>query len=644
MSNLHKISAVLCVLLIGCFSEKSDKQPSDLPSPEEIQINDWIDYAISLEDTDTDSSIYYYQKAGKLADSINSYNGKIRYAYNYSVILNQRGKFLESETLNRNALHLAQVKNDTLNIAKGFNNIANTFNYRSLYDTAYFYYLASIDYFKKVDFPQLYIIYLNAGAALSDLGRYEEAITYYDQSLSLAKAANDSIQIIKILNNKGNVAGFKKENEQALIHFYEAIPYSQNHIHSEAVAQLYGNLANIFTNLLELDSALLYYQKYYDISEKQGNEQNMGIALHGFSAVNFEQKKYKIANDYSIKSLQYLYPEQSNHTMKLYNHIAQIKHKLGAFDSSYFYFSKYIELRDKIQQEEIQQSISQAEKKYQLAQKEEELLAKELQLTKSKWENRKKNWYLTVTAILMLTSGTIAYLLSRNIKQKNKLFIAEREMLQKQKEMSVLKAGIEGAASERLRIAKELHDDLGTGLTSIRFMAEKIVIQNIDEIHQSSRKIQESIKHLTEQIGEIIWSMNSDTNTLDDLITYVRSKMATALDENDFDFQFNAPNDIPDIKLSGFFRRNTYLLVKEAVHNSIKHSGGNNLHINIFISSTLIIFIKDNGKGFSENNIGGEGNGFKNMAQRVHSLNGTWNQYSEQGAIIQFQIPLPEMV
>lgn len=628
--------------VFACGQKIKDIECQDAEeSIDEKKINEWIDSAVEFEDVNIDSAIYFYQKAGKLADSILSYNGKIRFAYNYSVVLNNSGKFEESEQLNREALRLAQQENDTLNMAKGFNNIANTFNYRSLYDTAYVYYIQSVVYFKRVDFPKLYIIYSNIGAVLEGLERHDEAIDYYNKAYLSAKEMKDSLMILSILNNKGVALNFKSSQEEAIQTFQDAFRYIGYNKESLYTAQLYGNYANSLKQVGQLDSSLYYYQKSYDISKKQENSENLGIALQGFAQVYFQKMDYQRADFYGNEALEKLSLDPTHDKLLLYKLLADIKYHIGDHERSYIYFSRYITLRDILQHTEIQKTISQAEKKYQLSQKEEELLMKELQLTKSELQHRKKNWYIIVGLFLVVTLAGISYLLYGNIKQRNRLFIAERDSLHKEKEMSVLRAGLEGAATERFRIAQELHDDLGTGLTSIRFLAEKITKQGGELEVQISKKIQEATQSLTEQINEIIWSMNTERDTLDELLTFIRVKIATLLDGNDIIYKIYFPEDIPTITLSGFFRRNMYLLVKEAVHNAIKHSGADCIKIEVEVVPHLKIRIIDNGDGISIQKQEMMGNGLKNMEQRIRSLSGSWEIFFENGTVVYFDVPYP---
>ncbi len=633
------------IFLFCCFSiifyscNNKNATAEEQLDPIEVQIHEWIDKAIQLEDVNIDSAAFYYLKAGDLADSVDSYWGKIRFAYNYSVVLNQKGEYLASEKVNRKALELALQKDDTINIAKGYNNVANTFNSRSMYDTAYVYYLQSAAYFNKANSTQhLCILYSNIGTVLSDMERLEEAIDYYNKALLLAQEANDSLYIFSVLNNKGIALSLKKHNDAAMAAFKEALPYAQRFPQSFSTAQLYSNYANTLKQTGQLDSALLYYQKYYDLSILLGNKAGQGIALQGMAMVYFKMKNYKKAEEYSQKASSSQTDYQYDNTLSLFKLKADISYYTQAYDSSYFYFVKYIELRDTIQQLEIQKTISQAEKKFQLALKEEELLNKELELNNSQIESKKKSWYLLISTFFVAAFGIISYFSYRYIKQRNKLFEAERINLQKDKEISVMLASFKGAEEERFRIAKELHDDLGTELTSIRFLTEKMIHQSKEEQQESNQKVQLSIKGLIEQMNEIVWSMNAESNSLEELILYIRSKIGLILNENNLEYQFEIPNEVPDIELSGFYRRNVYLMVKEAIHNAIKHSKATQITIKLAFSPDLKITVIDNGIGFDEDVIK-TGNGLKNMKQRVKSLQGSLKMTNNKGTNIEFIVP-----
>lgn len=400
----------------------------------------------------------------------------------------------------------------------------------------------------------------------------------------------------------------------------------------------YSNLANAYQLTNRNIPALENYQKALVFFEKLGDDDGRGQALMGHAIVYFNMKEYVQAEQFAERAISYL-QEHPTSRLALYKLLAEVKYNLNKFTESRDYFSKHIALQKEMQNLQIQESISDAEKKFQVAQKEEELAVKELLLTKSALENRKKDFYLVMMIVISVALVLISMLFLRNMRQRSKLFKIERDNLAKEKEVSVLKANIDGAKAERTRIAKELHDDLGTGLTSIRFLAERLSTPEQQQQIDNATRIKQSARTLTEQMNEIVWSMNTESDSLAELLIYIRTKIAAFLEENDIDFAFDMPAEIPDKTLSGLFRRQVYLTIKEAVNNAVKHAATSRIDIQIRVEPDLIITVRDHGKGFSEDEQWGAGHGIRNMKDRVQSLSGQIEISFENGTRVRITIP-----
>ena len=180
-------------------------------------------------------------------------------------------------------------------------------------------------------------------------------------------------------------------------------------------------------------------------------------------------------------------------------------------------------------------------------------------------------------------------------------------------------------SNERSRIASEMHDELGSGLTSIRMLSEiaggKI---NRDLIPKSEiEKIERSAGNLSENLREIIWTMNTRFDKLDDFIVYVRSYAVEYFDESTISFHFKSPNNVPAVTLNGELRRNVFLCFKEALHNIVKHSGATVASLSFTVGDNLLIAeIKDNGIGIDGNKMNKFGNGLSTMQERMNKLGG----------------------
>ena len=197
-------------------------------------------------------------------------------------------------------------------------------------------------------------------------------------------------------------------------------------------------------------------------------------------------------------------------------------------------------------------------------------------------------------------------------------------------------------SNERARIASEMHDELGSGLTSIRMLSE-IAVGKIDHAataRSEIEKIEKSATNLSENLREIIWTMNTRFDKLDDFIIYVRSYAVEFFDESRIHFQFSSPDIIPEITLNGELRRNVFLCIKEALNNIMKHSRATEASLIIDLSelTNLVIEIKDNGIGIDAGKMNKSGNGITTMKERLKKFGGSLEMEINGGTRLLFKI------
>lgn len=211
--------------------------------------------------------------------------------------------------------------------------------------------------------------------------------------------------------------------------------------------------------------------------------------------------------------------------------------------------------------------------------------------------------------------------------------------LHKQKQELELQNAV---AVERARISTELHDDLGSGLSTIRILSQSLngygnAIGKSTEVE----KISNHSNELIQKMREIVWALNNENDTLDQLISYIRLQTATLLDNVSIAYKFTITESIPEMKVTGGNRRHIQLLIKEAVHNIIKHAQASEVIFTIDITNAFNIEIYDNGKGIAEKNISSfTGNGIKNMKKHASALNGSLIIENHIGTKVKLSTPL----
>ncbi|MEO7265128.1 MAG: histidine kinase [Ferruginibacter sp.] len=250
--------------------------------------------------------------------------------------------------------------------------------------------------------------------------------------------------------------------------------------------------------------------------------------------------------------------------------------------------------------------------------------------------SQKRKILLWTSLVGLFALLIIGLLLSRNYRQKQILNQQSLKILKEEEELQ-RKMAVE---KERTRIAADIHDDLGAGLSTIRFLSEKVKRNSFSDVTKTdAEKIVTNANELVQNMNELIWAMNEKNDTLEDLIFYTRSYTAEYAEDNNLDFDIHLPEIIPVLMISGELRRNIFLTVKESLHNIVKHACAKKITLNISANENLIIRLKDDGMGFS-GNTKGVGNGQKNMQKRMQSIDGSITITEKDGLEVTIYVPL----
>ncbi|MFZ1788566.1 MAG: histidine kinase [Saprospiraceae bacterium] len=221
-------------------------------------------------------------------------------------------------------------------------------------------------------------------------------------------------------------------------------------------------------------------------------------------------------------------------------------------------------------------------------------------------------------------------------KNQNELDLVNAQL----REQTLLLEKQQALQNERTRIAGEMHDDLGGGLTNIKFLSQR-VIKKMDDVEQKVQvqKIMDHAQSLVSNMSEIIWAMNAGFDTLDNLIAYSRRYAKEFLTDHGIELQFKVIGISEGISMSGENRRNVFLVIKEALHNTIKHAEARHFTMEYHIGSTIHLLLQDDGNGLPDQ-ININGNGLENIRKRVIDLGGTITFDGSKGMTIQMKLPI----
>jgi signal transduction histidine kinase len=203
-------------------------------------------------------------------------------------------------------------------------------------------------------------------------------------------------------------------------------------------------------------------------------------------------------------------------------------------------------------------------------------------------------------------------------------------------------------AHERERIARDLHDDLGSSLARISLLSGllKADRDNPRQIESHAVKISQSADQTVRALEEIVWAVRPGSDSLQSLVEYIAHFANELFDGGGIHCRLDLPADLPARPLPPEIRHNIFLAVKEALTNALKHAAAHEVLVRAqAVDDALEIEVQDDGKGF-DTNAGGRGHGLGNMRRRVQAMGGEVDIQSRpgQGTIVRLRLhfaPVP---
>jgi len=183
----------------------------------------------------------------------------------------------------------------------------------------------------------------------------------------------------------------------------------------------------------------------------------------------------------------------------------------------------------------------------------------------------------------------------------------------------------------RNKISNDLHDDIGSTLSSISILSEVAAREKEQKSKRILGEINERSHLLMEKMDDIVWSISTQNDTIGNLFSRIQQFASTILEARNIDYEFRVPDKLKEMKLDMQRRQHIYLVLKEAINNLIKYSGCSTVCILAEYSGGLLkIEVADDGKGFDTTQQS-SGNGLLNMQKRAEAMRGKFCIASSPG-------------
>lgn len=544
--------------------------------------------------SDIRTSIEYFSKNLKDAESINYKRGMAEANNKLGLAYYLNGQYEKSTNSFLRSIELFDELDDTEKLAYVYGEFGYQLKRRDL-EKANFYMLRAIKIAKKNEHDSILIkLYDNYGV-LKEMGsQLDSAEYYYEFALKRKRSQKDSIGIPYTLNKLAGIHELKGNRAEAFRYMKLSDKYRENERGMFGRAENYAMYGDLYKTFGNIDSAIINYKKCLDIAFEEG--------------INFLVR-------YSYKQLTGLFQ------------------KKGMYKEAFNNLDKFVAYQDSVLNAEVQKKVAQLEIKYESEKKDRQLAESELELSQL---NSRLYLLGGISLVLILLSFGIY----NNQKKKRERIKKELIMQNKLSNAELLNRMNE----EKLKISRELHDNIGSQLT---FMVSSLDNLNITENDESKRrKIQNLSKFGKDTLHDLrntVWAIKNHDADFDHLLLKINELVQNI--NNNIDKINVEVNSIADdsIKLTTTQRLNIYRIIQEAIQNSLKHSDADKIELNIEpANGKLVIDINDNGKGFNpavekSNN----GNGLLNMESRCKECGGEFKvESSEKGTKIICEISL----
>ena len=200
---------------------------------------------------------------------------------------------------------------------------------------------------------------------------------------------------------------------------------------------------------------------------------------------------------------------------------------------------------------------------------------------------------------------------------------------------------------ERVRVARDIHDDLGTSLTAIGYWGAWAArdSKTLPEAQEQLLSIADRTQELGRKLDETVWAVSPKNDSSSRLATYLCHFIEEFLEPRNIRCRLRVAPELPEVELTTETRHNVLLVVKEAVNNAAKHAQASEVTLHVEAErGVMTIEVADNGLGFRPEVTDQKGNGLKNMAARMAEIGGQFEVRSApgKGTTICLRLPLPQ--
>ncbi|WP_214227343.1 ATP-binding protein [Pedobacter sp. B4-66] len=627
MSNLSsysfrlKLMVFLCLILGESKGQIKPVYESDKYKADSIRIKQLLDSGFKVVDAQPDKAENYCKKALEIANNTGNLKGVIAANNTYVIVLLIQGKYRGALDVASKSVALSkQVKSDA-HLAQSYSRrgLAGIFlghfqmAANNLLDAAII--LERIG--SKLEIQKSFNI---LSIVFTELKDKKKSLEYALSAESLGRSNKDLSADIMTLMQLARARALNNQFEISNSLFDKLLPLVKKKEDIGTLTYTYVYMAELAVQERKYKKALDLYQIAYKLAVQLKIPDCLIYTNGGLARVYYELNDYQKSEYHLLQGISYARKVESENMLReLLLLGSELKEKQNELRDALHYRKEYEQLNARLLGLDLQQSIQRLEAEFQNSVKEREIAQQKLLNAKNQLKISQKDNYIVISIFVIVTLAAFTLLIYFWYRNKQRIANKNLVLLQKEKEMQVLRAMIDGEETERSRLAKDLHDGVG-GLLSATKMHLSILQndQNYPDIHNHFNHTVSMLDSASQEIRMIAHNLAPEL-----LVKFGLNKALAAyfsrLQSPKFKINYLKVGEVP--RLESNFELLVYRVIQELINNVIKHAHSNYVLVQMsYHENALSITVEDNGVGVKMGE--SEGLGFNNLKSRVDAVNG----------------------
>jgi len=562
------------------------------------------------EQEDFEKEAMWYLRAVRVYEQVQDSSGLATTYSNLAHVYTRLGNTQQAFKYARQAAALREQSGDIQGLCNAYENLSRLYWATSL-DSATKYQQLAMQYAEKSGLQQLITrSYDNLSILMDKQRKKQEAYGYVLKAIDLGKQADDNTSLARRYTWAAILCADLKDTTAMQAYFNDAFLLCEKLNNKEVWRDFYGSKNSTYTKLGDYKNAHASLIKYYAYRDSLTNEETTVRIAELKTKYDTEKKDNEISRLNTTQQIKQL--EIARQTAIIAGNKIEAQQRENDI--------KLLNQQQQLRDVHIQQQKEELEKQSLLAkniQQEKELKEREL-----KSQQQLRNFMIAGIVLLVLLGW---------------VFFSRYQLKKKMQQQKAL-------LNIRNHIARDLHDEVGSTLTSIKILSEvsqSNLLKNKEKAGTLLAKITEQSTQIQQGLSDIVWAIKTENDTLQNMLVRMREYISHTLEPRGIKAHFDAEEEVLAQTAGMEQRRDLLLIFKEGINNAVKYSGATRVDISLSCArGKVLLKISDNGKGFDTRAIK-RTNGLGNMLTRAQSHGGNFSIFSEAGKGTRLEAEIP---